>query len=440
MESSRCLEELLNSCIYTPSIIIIVLQSATKFFSQTFTPKKSFLLTMPPIAVDEPRIKWFFRFPFTFNFTWFEVWNSLIRLGFCFLFFRNRIVYTALHVLLINAMLIAFIFTQIASGRDDNDTVVKVAPSPSNPNPEKRPVLRLTFFGVSFLSYLVVKAFQLVIPDTWFHLKKYTDELTLLIGCVSLILLVSTTTIDFALKAMLPALCVMIVGRFCFGEKVIEWLYILYLRIKKGICVSGRYLAWAFLRTVFVDTAAATTAMATTSTHWNSRIDAARSRSRAASFDRRNRRQTARQESLVIVPDPAVAAAPVDLDAGNQWPATPHAPPPPPWMGVFFFFFLFLCNWAHFYKTTPSSLLKFSIWINKNRISSKTFISFDKLSVRYNIAIGFTAKNTKIRMRPGYSVDFSSVISYPIWLSCRLDSFSGNDCHVICGSIRYLRD
>ncbi|VVB00473.1 unnamed protein product [Arabis nemorensis] len=158
-------------------------------------------------------------------------------------------VFTALHALMVGAILNVLVFVQMAAGRKDNTSQgSKSASSPSSESEDPRPDVELFLFGISFFLYLVLKGFQIAIPFSWFETKKYLDEVALLVGAISMAVLLATITLSFTLCIALPAIVLMIVGRVSLGVGALEWAYVKLLQLKKYGHLSLSWFRWVMAR------------------------------------------------------------------------------------------------------------------------------------------------------------------------------------------------
>ncbi|VYS48894.1 unnamed protein product [Arabidopsis thaliana] len=188
---------------------------------------------------------------------------------------RIQNVYLALHVLLINAIVISLVFTAIAAGRDDNETISE---SNSNNSTTAAPPPHRNM------------------PD---RISKFLDEISLWIGVVSLVVLLLLTTTVFTIYIAVPSVILAIVGRFIFGRPCfLEFGYITFLQISKWICYLWLLIVLGcakLRRNLFTGTSEESRMLLTdrvtksgnakdsSLVKWNKRIAAARARATAES-------------------------------------------------------------------------------------------------------------------------------------------------------------
>lgn len=88
-------------------------------------------------------------------------------------------------------------------------------------HPAQRSVIRLRIYGVTFLMYLLVKAFSCRC-HRWYPFSRYVDEISLAFGVLSMISLISTITtykfIEFAVGPVMGILlmCILFIKIFIY--------------------------------------------------------------------------------------------------------------------------------------------------------------------------------------------------------------------------------
>lgn len=165
-----------------------------------------------------------------------------------FLICRIDKVSVAIHALISSTIFLAnLVFTEIAANRGDNDTVffTETSPSPfgSKNISNGRPTVRLIIFGSLYVAYLALKAYQLMIDNTWYKYKKRVDEICVMIGGVLLCLLISTTTLVFAKYVVAPVFVALILARYMilgtsFHSCLLQFFHIKGLEFRKGLSYS----------------------------------------------------------------------------------------------------------------------------------------------------------------------------------------------------------
>ncbi|CAH2036568.1 unnamed protein product [Thlaspi arvense] len=133
----------------------------------------------------------------------------------------------ALHALLITAILLALIFVELAGNRDDNDTLPVASPAPSQKTQKTtRPDFRLLLFGGLFVGYLVTKVWEMTITRDSLAYKKFWDDVSLLIGCASLVAAVYIIAIKFTYCVLAPAYGAVVMGWGLSRCGLLKWFHI----------------------------------------------------------------------------------------------------------------------------------------------------------------------------------------------------------------------